>query len=878
MERQHLVWLLMCVLLPTSVLAKEYDVGKPLVWPGNDPHLAGAVSAYPALQSAEPETLHAFVRDNIATEVYSGVLRGARGVVLTGAGNSLDKSLLLAELLARGGHTVRVVQGQVGDDTANEIIARMETDLSGRAAGLRRAATTDLYVPNAAELPDEEEKEEIDYVASRRTATLDRIAVLWAGLRKQVARDAGIDAAQAKFNERVQRENLKRIAANHYWVQIKRGENWTDIDPILKLPAGRSAGQISARFASGEIPDRLRYSVQFHVRSTFQQSGERRTQTNLAVRGYADQLGHLPILLVHPGKGDPFSSLVNVDILLARTLGGVPFTPTLIVGGAVYAGTSLTMQGWSLENAFFGGGKPEIVDEELMMTLGSPLGETREHRRYVFNRVPASNTRSATGDWALEPLEQTSETRIVEAEETIRVDLMPEALRSVWAFRVGVGPGNADLAEKPLLREQDAAAVGDVEVLGAGAAILEAQAFVQSVARALLGDGRYTAIATGPTLSAFMVGIRSSAGNPKLDLEATPSFGLDLIDTHSLPLTGGDYVGHGLIDLAVEQTFAELLTDRLGDTGSSIFSVYNILTRAASAGIPIVTVSNAAELARVDASVRPLLAAQLGGGTLIVPREPIEFFGGKRLAWLHLDAKTGYASDGSSLEARATLVEYIQKNKSVIRITETICRFRQCLAMAKAVAAGSVKILRGQIEMRAIVDVAMEFKNASDCGKVKLTIPVYKVWKRGTSQADRDIRNKMAAMQQAARDGKLKVPSKRDYDKNRDRDAGEFGRQRERELGRKKRDDEAWDHRIELGCGGKHEPSNVFPLDKSYNSSIGNYLGRACKALCNGTIISAINFKYILKGKPGALLRDELFMLADAFAAASTFGEECRTH
>jgi len=73
----------------------------------------------------DPNRIFAFVRDNIRNEVYSGSLRGARGTLLGGAGNSLDKSSLLIALLRASGVPSRYVQGTLDDSTAKLLILSM---------------------------------------------------------------------------------------------------------------------------------------------------------------------------------------------------------------------------------------------------------------------------------------------------------------------------------------------------------------------------------------------------------------------------------------------------------------------------------------------------------------------------------------------------------------------------------------------------------------------------------------------------------------------------------------------------------------------------------------------------------------------------------
>ena len=72
-----------------------------------------------------------YVADDIRYEPYPGILRGAAGTLAAGAGNSVDKSLLLAALLDMSQRNYRFARGPLDDATTGRIVAGMATDLEG---------------------------------------------------------------------------------------------------------------------------------------------------------------------------------------------------------------------------------------------------------------------------------------------------------------------------------------------------------------------------------------------------------------------------------------------------------------------------------------------------------------------------------------------------------------------------------------------------------------------------------------------------------------------------------------------------------------------------------------------------------------------------
>src|SRR5690348_5498354 len=70
------------------------------------------------LTDGDPARIFAWVRDKTFWVPYRGELRGAAGVLMDRLGNSLDRALLLAELLRRAGQDVRLAHAQLSDEQA----------------------------------------------------------------------------------------------------------------------------------------------------------------------------------------------------------------------------------------------------------------------------------------------------------------------------------------------------------------------------------------------------------------------------------------------------------------------------------------------------------------------------------------------------------------------------------------------------------------------------------------------------------------------------------------------------------------------------------------------------------------------------------------
>ena len=74
----------------------------------------------------DPQRLFAWVRNNTYWIPYLGALRGPVGVLMDRQGNSLDRAILLATLLQKGGYRVRLAHGELTRQQALDLLPRLE--------------------------------------------------------------------------------------------------------------------------------------------------------------------------------------------------------------------------------------------------------------------------------------------------------------------------------------------------------------------------------------------------------------------------------------------------------------------------------------------------------------------------------------------------------------------------------------------------------------------------------------------------------------------------------------------------------------------------------------------------------------------------------
>jgi hypothetical protein len=193
----------------------------------------------------DPDAIFDWVRGNTYWVPYHGVLRGPQGVLMDRQGNDIDRALLLSALLTGAGHTARLAHARLARDQAAALlpllIARRhrpgrptERPAPDAPAQLRLAMTRyDVAQPALAGVLASQGERMLRAMDTLRSRTAVQSAQLLAVLRRR--------PDSANWGPRL--DSATEVLRDHWWVQLQRGPDWTDLD--LDAPQ-RSAGSAPA--------------------------------------------------------------------------------------------------------------------------------------------------------------------------------------------------------------------------------------------------------------------------------------------------------------------------------------------------------------------------------------------------------------------------------------------------------------------------------------------------------------------------------------------------------------------------------------------------------------------------------------------------------
>lgn len=187
-------------------------------------------------KNEQPEKLFEWVRDNTYFIPYKGLLRGAHGVLIDKKGNSLDRAILLSELLNKSGYRVQLVRGVLSETEVKDILQKVN-QIPGKnsSSQFKSLSKTDLeqiekYSQKFSVKKEiffnaiEEVKDYRKFVSNRISKSVEKV----------------VPQLMSKL-EKIKRVNLSKdidtilkSSQDHWWIQYKKDNDWVDLDPTLK--------------------------------------------------------------------------------------------------------------------------------------------------------------------------------------------------------------------------------------------------------------------------------------------------------------------------------------------------------------------------------------------------------------------------------------------------------------------------------------------------------------------------------------------------------------------------------------------------------------------------------------------------------------------
>ncbi len=220
----------------------------------------------------DPEAIFRWVCRETYLIPYAGSLRGPRGVLMDRLGNSLDRALLLYELLDRSGHEMRLARATLSREKAEELLGKLKRILSSVSYQDIRPQ------PQASDDFAEEFAAKYQLDSSELKETLknekEEQARIEGEIRKRAKKQAAAIAEAVKKSgiDMISDEESFEIEAlqDHWWVQWQSEEAWVNMDP--SLPDSR-VGQALAEAESWFDPDDLDEEDfhQVHIRLVIEQ-------------------------------------------------------------------------------------------------------------------------------------------------------------------------------------------------------------------------------------------------------------------------------------------------------------------------------------------------------------------------------------------------------------------------------------------------------------------------------------------------------------------------------------------------------------------------------------------------------------------------------
>jgi hypothetical protein len=385
---------------------------------------------------SDPAAIFHFVRDEIRYEPYVGVLRGPLGTLLCRAGNSLDRSLLLAALLQKAGLTSQIASGNLNSQQAQTLVNRLFEPVKpvppaipsiaelapeiSRAIGVDQAKL--LQVSDEIQQYGQKQKKQLmDYVDSESKYLSDLLS------------KAGVDAGVITPNDQLVAE-----ASQHYWVQYQNSNGqWIDLDSsFTEGEPGKTNAQVTNTFAPDSIPEELYHHLRVRLTLRVAQVNDgndgETTDTVLLDQELrvAEQQGKDIVLANVP---DPMADFMKATGTLADALAATKgFQTVLQVGDKATTGKYFDLNGKLTQRLT---GAPEAEVANNAGGIGGALGALGGGSNDALGGAQQMSASRIVGEWVEYKLTSPGPSGAAPKEHTYHRDIIAPVTATSWSGR-----------------------------------------------------------------------------------------------------------------------------------------------------------------------------------------------------------------------------------------------------------------------------------------------------------------------------------------------------------------------------------------------------------------------------------------------------------
>jgi hypothetical protein len=215
-----------------------------------------------------PTELFEWVRDNTYLVPYRGSLRGPTGVLMDRLGNSLDRALLLHDLLHLAGYEARLVHGTLSEGQVKELMKKIRSipkEIMEEPQRLSSQKMDNLIEKYAYKYQWDQER--IKKSINKNIREQEKLVM---ELTKRVKEQTSViyqEVEKFRKDQNYDEEKIKKSALKfHWWVQLRKDDIWSDMDPALSnAEPGKRLTEVKNVYQPDNLEDDLIHRVVIRV-------------------------------------------------------------------------------------------------------------------------------------------------------------------------------------------------------------------------------------------------------------------------------------------------------------------------------------------------------------------------------------------------------------------------------------------------------------------------------------------------------------------------------------------------------------------------------------------------------------------------------------